>query len=574
MIVKRIDINSAGFRPLKSLSEYITGADRLDMDTHRALYLDVDNQNALPLSDTPGFEPESNQERIAYWTTHQYNGEDFQDDMEEAKLVFDASDRKVSDKANTYHMLISFVPGETPDTKTMNNIEQELVESIGYDDHQRMSAVHFDRDHVHMHVAINKINPNTLKSFEPYYDKLKLIDMSSYLETKYDLEIVDHRTNHQKHNLRGFSRANDISRLSGHQTLKDWICEDVPMPDLSKMLNDPNPWQSFHAHYADHNLSYQKRGNGAVFKDIASGLHVKASAIDRSLSLATIEKVYGDFVAPAFRLDDIKPSKQYVRLPHKGFNKTLYSEYIYEGSATKKSYFVAKGQIMDSYQTQKQQAYLTYKKDSVSEASSPADFQRNTAAKIKLNIAISDIETRKTDALKFLKQEYEYTPYLKYVENLAKQGNIEALNELSTHFDHYYRKGVIPKHKGVAITGNNDDNNPQHLKALAGSASYQYVTKYGLLSFKFNDGSVIATGKGVIFVKTNNILYAESALRFAKKRFGEKIVIRGHQKAINNLKTIANSRNLGLHINHQIPGVKHNTPSATLSHKPGIDIND
>ncbi len=92
----------------------------------------------------------------------------------------------------TYHMVVSFPPGETPSDEQLRDIEDELVNAIGLGEHQRISAVHTDTDHLHVHVAINQIHPQKLTRIEPYYDKLKLMEACERLEIKHDLI----RTNH------------------------------------------------------------------------------------------------------------------------------------------------------------------------------------------------------------------------------------------------------------------------------------------------------------------------------------------------------------------------------------------
>lgn len=97
-----------------------------------------------------------------------------------------------SKKDKTYHLIISFPPGERPPLETLHAIEDELCAAIGYADHQRVSAVHIDTKCLHLHVAINKVHPTGLQNREPYYDKDRLMEESARLEIKYGLE----RTNH------------------------------------------------------------------------------------------------------------------------------------------------------------------------------------------------------------------------------------------------------------------------------------------------------------------------------------------------------------------------------------------
>jgi Relaxase/Mobilisation nuclease domain len=46
----------------------------------------------------------------------------------------------------TYHLIVSFPPGETPTPAQLHDIEDTLCAAIGLADHQRISAVHNDKE--------------------------------------------------------------------------------------------------------------------------------------------------------------------------------------------------------------------------------------------------------------------------------------------------------------------------------------------------------------------------------------------------------------------------------------------
>lgn len=116
------------------------------------------------------------------------------DDPAQATQIIEAiqaaNTRSKSDK--TYHLVFSFPPGEEPPLELLHRIEDELCAAIGLGDHQRISAVHQDTDHLHVHVCINKVHPTGLQNIEPHYDKQKLMEACERLEIQYGLT----RTNH------------------------------------------------------------------------------------------------------------------------------------------------------------------------------------------------------------------------------------------------------------------------------------------------------------------------------------------------------------------------------------------
>lgn len=118
---------------------------------------------------------------------------DTEDPADAATLIMATQQRNTrSKKDKTYHLVFSFPPGEEPDLDVLHKIEDELCESIGYSEHQRISAVHKDKDHLHVHVAINKVHPIGFQNIEPFYDKKKLMQACNEIEIKYNLQ----RTNH------------------------------------------------------------------------------------------------------------------------------------------------------------------------------------------------------------------------------------------------------------------------------------------------------------------------------------------------------------------------------------------
>jgi hypothetical protein len=111
----------------------------------------------------------------------------------------------------TYHLVISFPEDERPEPDQLHDIEDELCAAIGLGSHQRLSAVQTDTAHLHIHVAINQVHPQTLALIEPWYDKVKLMAACERLEIKHGLQQTSHRSGKQ----RSGGRAADMEAQSG-----------------------------------------------------------------------------------------------------------------------------------------------------------------------------------------------------------------------------------------------------------------------------------------------------------------------------------------------------------------------
>lgn len=157
------------------------------------------------------------------------------DDPAQATTIIEAiqAANKRSKADKTYHLVFSFPPGEQPTLAVLHAIEDELCEAIGYADHQRISAVHIDTDHLHVHVAINKVHLTGLQNIEPFYDKQRLMEACERLEIKHGLQ----RTNHGLTEGKAYDRPDRINpgakrehdsrfraflRQSYHLALTEW----------------------------------------------------------------------------------------------------------------------------------------------------------------------------------------------------------------------------------------------------------------------------------------------------------------------------------------------------------------
>lgn len=181
---------------------------------------------------------------IGMWNSSGYDNDDIDLFMKEVKAVQDSNTLSKDDK--TYHLIVSFKEDEI-DINKLKNIENEIVTAMGFEEHQRLCVVHNDTDNLHLHIAINKINPETNKIYTPYRDYQKLNDIAAAIEFKYGLK----EDNHIK-SERPYSKAVDIEKSSYLQSLQSYI-KNID-------LNDVTSWEDFHIKLNEAGIMYQKKG--------------------------------------------------------------------------------------------------------------------------------------------------------------------------------------------------------------------------------------------------------------------------------------------------------------------------
>ena len=212
--------------------------------------------------------------------------------------------RATSDK--TYHLLVSFRPGENPDAATLKAIEENICSGLGYDEHQRISVVHHDTDNIHLHIAINKIHPIKLTMREPYNAYRTFAKLSKTLEKEYGLEPDNHIS--KKSISEG--RANDMERHSGIESLMTWIRKEC----LQK-IQGAQSWKELHQVLSENGLELLERGNGFVFRASNNGSMVKASTVARDISKTHLEKRLGPFQLS--NADTVETKRDYRKQPVK-----------------------------------------------------------------------------------------------------------------------------------------------------------------------------------------------------------------------------------------------------------------
>ncbi|WP_419653440.1 TraI/MobA(P) family conjugative relaxase, partial [Thiolapillus sp.] len=174
----------------------------------------------------------------------------------------------------TFHLLVSFRPGEKPAADVLKAIEERICAGLGYGDHQRVSAVHHDTDNLHIHIAINKIHPTRNTMHDPFQSYRTLGELCQVLERDYGLEV----DNHQSRRKIAEGRAADMEQHTGIESLVGWIRREC-LDDIKGAQS----WSELHQVMRENGLELRQRANGFVI-GAGDGTMVKASTVARDLS--------------------------------------------------------------------------------------------------------------------------------------------------------------------------------------------------------------------------------------------------------------------------------------------------
>jgi hypothetical protein len=213
--------------------------------------------------------------------------------------------RSRSDK--NYHLVVSFPESEKPTRAQLEDIEDTICAAIGFAEHQRVSAVHQNTDNWHLHVAINKVHPHTFRNVEPWYDHYRLQEVCAELEIKHGLARTNHGLEAER---RQRGRAGDFEAHQGGVSFLRWVREEARSGLLE--ARERGDWQELHMALARCGLEMKQRGAGLVIGHRGeSRLHVKASDVDRLLSMQSLTAALGSFQPPGERARQQRAQVEY-----------------------------------------------------------------------------------------------------------------------------------------------------------------------------------------------------------------------------------------------------------------------
>lgn len=215
-----------------------------------------------------------------------------------------------------YHVILSWPGGEHPTDDQAFVCGDHAIASVGMGGHQHVYAIHRDTENVHMHIAVNRINPVSFKAVYPNRDFYKLDRAMRELELRFgwrhdkgpyavferdDQVVVDWASEAPETKGHMPSAARDMERHGDQESLFSYA-RDKPRQELINALGDPAlTWQMLHAILGKYGLALREKGRGFAIYDTTAdnldqaALSVKASDVHEELSKARLVSRLGEF---------------------------------------------------------------------------------------------------------------------------------------------------------------------------------------------------------------------------------------------------------------------------------------
>lgn len=423
--------------------------------------------------------------------------------------------RAKSDK--TYHLVVSFRAGEHPTDAECHLIEDEFCRALGFEDHQRLSAVHRDTEHDHVHVAINKIHPRTLNIREPHNDFFIIDELCSRLEKELGLQ-VDNRIADKLH-LRDQvkplnAKVASIEAHSGLKAFQTWVADNLT-EKLPSVVKEASSWADLHQALSDVGVQLRPRGAGLVLGDLQERGWMKASGACPALSMPALVKRLGDFQASKAQGRNDRPVTYQPKPKHK--TEKLWDRFQREKNAAveaRKLGFarIRAGRDMAYAQLAARKAELRARVSAdrvLTKLQKRRLYERAVQMRRIESLKIKAEFDRKAQRLRSMNPLFSWHEFL--VEN-AIGGDPQALNVLRR------RAGPMPAAVNT-ITGDSDDSLLRNAKPT--------LSKTGVATYRFEDGSTVVDHGCRLDVDLKSEASAAQVLAIARHKFGEVLSAQG-----------------------------------------------
>jgi hypothetical protein len=215
-------------------------------------------------------------------------------------------------KDPVYHFLVSLKAGERLPNEAMFDIARHTMEGLGFEGHQYAAAIHDDTNNLHVHVAVNRIHPETYKAVYPDRDHYKGAKAMREIELRYGLghdkgayavmerdgkTVIDWASKDSKNTKeKPPTKARDME-VHGRESLFSYARAE-PRKAVAELLKSNAPtWAELHQVMARYGLELRTKGQGFAVYDKANQEQtpIKASDMHEAMSKARLEKALGPF---------------------------------------------------------------------------------------------------------------------------------------------------------------------------------------------------------------------------------------------------------------------------------------
>lgn len=193
-----------------------------------------------------------------------------------------------------YHAVLSWCDGEVPNAAHIEEAVTIFLNELGLSDNQVIYGLHADTDNLHLHLAINRVHPETEKPIEINrgFDIKVGHRAAAKIERQQNWTITKHYE-YDKDKVKEIRQpdaaARDMENRTGEKS-----AQRIAIETAAPIIKSAKSWNELHCKLANVNMRYEKTGSGAVV--FVGDIGVKASNVARFASFGKLETKLGVFI--------------------------------------------------------------------------------------------------------------------------------------------------------------------------------------------------------------------------------------------------------------------------------------
>jgi len=208
----------------------------------------------------------------------------------------------VHSKMPVSHWVFSWKENEQPTRVQVDELVDVFLERMGLVGHQTVYGLHYNTENYHVHVAVNRMHPHTLKVVQPHkgFDKEEAHKIVALVEHKQGwaceensrytvLENGELARNLRPKRVQPRQEAVGVEHATGEKS-----AQRIAQERGHGIIKNATSWSELHQKLAEKGLHFEKKGSGAIV--FVGDIAVKASSIDRDFGMSKLCKRLGEFV--------------------------------------------------------------------------------------------------------------------------------------------------------------------------------------------------------------------------------------------------------------------------------------
>ena len=201
------------------------------------------------------------------------------------------------------HYVVSWQAGEQPTNEQIERCVDIYLEELGLKEHLTIYGLHADTDNIHLHIEVNRVDPESLKVIKPNkgFDIESLHKATARIEHEQDWKREDNGRYLILENGE-LARAHtdykipkkppqpiaDIENLTGEKS-----AIRIASENCTQIFKTASSWQGLHYELAEMGFRYERTGSGATI--FIGDIGAKASTVYRPASLPSLQKKLGPY---------------------------------------------------------------------------------------------------------------------------------------------------------------------------------------------------------------------------------------------------------------------------------------